>query len=200
MALRRSNVRRSTLDVNVKGAGRRRFAARLVSFSYSRAPVFSTYSRMIPVRRLRVFEKTVDFAVRVNVLTRRLPLDWQHLAQQARRSSCSIALNLSEGCSQQGAEQRRYFRIARGSAWECDTTIHILARAGAIPPEAAQEIEKDADVISAMISSLIIRSERAEPARKLEKKKLQKRERVEEKLTKKGTPPQSPQPMSAPSP
>src|SRR5687767_1098744 len=105
----------------------------------------------IPVRRLRVFEKAVDFAVRVNVLTRKLPSDWQHLAHQARRSSCSIALNLAEGCSQQGAEQRRYFRISRGSVWECDTTFAILARAGAIPPEAAREIEAAANIVSAMI-------------------------------------------------
>jgi four helix bundle protein len=134
------------------------------------APLHIVQAMTIPVRRLRVHEKTVDFAVLVHKLTRSLPHAWQHLANQARRSSCSIALNLSEGCAQHGAEQRRYFRISRGSAWECDTTFLILARDGAIAPAAAREIEESANVISAMITSLIKRSERVDSERTARKR------------------------------
>ena len=45
---------------------------------------------------------------------------------QLRRASTSVAVNIGEACGKSGADRRRYFSIARGSALESAAALRVL--------------------------------------------------------------------------
>jgi four helix bundle protein len=53
------------------------------------------------------------------------------LVDQFRRAVTSVALNVAEGLSRRGVEERQYFRVARGSALEASTALALLVAIGA---------------------------------------------------------------------
>ena len=55
------------------------------------------------------------------------------MADQLRRASVSVICNLAEGVGKDGADQRRFFRIARGSACESAALVEAAARIGLLP-------------------------------------------------------------------
>ena len=57
---------------------------------------------------------------------------WAHLADQARRAACSVALNLAEGNAFDfGSPARRKFQsIAFGSAREVEAALELAAKLG----------------------------------------------------------------------
>ncbi len=61
-------------------------------------------------------------------LSKRLPDSEKFaLAQQIRRASTSVTLNIAEGCSRRSFnERRRYFEIARGSVIEIDSILDLF--------------------------------------------------------------------------
>ena len=109
-------------------------------------------------RKLRVYQGAVDWTLRVHELTVGLPWQWRHLGDQLRRAATSIALNTAEGAAE-SAEQRRFFRYARRSAAETEAGFYVLFRAGVVSAGTLHEAEDAANTLSAMLSSLMRRSE-----------------------------------------
>jgi len=62
-----------------------------------------------------------------------LPAGYGFIADQLRRASASVVLNFAEGYGKGSlAEQRRFFRIARGSACEVAAVLDVAACFGVV--------------------------------------------------------------------
>ena len=73
-----------------------------------------------------------------------------------QRCAVSIASNIAEGSERDSnADYIRFLRIAKGSAAELQTQLHIAQQIGTIPPETATGLRKEAKEISAMTQGLI---------------------------------------------
>ena len=108
--------------------------------------------------RLTVFSKSRDLVLECYKLTRLFPSDEKFaLVQQIRRASCSIHLNIAEGCSRKSAgERKRFFEIARGSLIEVDTAMGIAIELEYIPLEKLDRIKvliiENFKILSTLIS------------------------------------------------
>lgn len=93
-----------------------------------------------PHKRLKVWEKSVDLAVKVYKLTSDYPGEEKYgLVSQMRRSAISISSNIDEGAARQSRnEYIQFLYISRGSISELDTQLEISNRLGYI-----KEIEKE---------------------------------------------------------
>ena len=75
--------------------------------------------------KLDVYRASMEFLGQVAVLIDRLPKGYAHLADQLRRASLSIPLNIAEGSAQRTAALRRqFYTTARASAVECSAVIN----------------------------------------------------------------------------
>ena len=69
--------------------------------------------------KLDVYQKSIEFLVRAEELTRELPKGRAYLADQLRRAALSITLNVAEGAGEfAAADKARFYRMARRSATE----------------------------------------------------------------------------------
>jgi len=108
--------------------------------------------------KLIIFSKSKDLILESYKLTRLFPGDEKFaLVQQIRRASCSIHLNIAEGCSRKSiTERNRFFEIARGSLIEVDTAIGIAIDLEYISHEKLERIKvliiENFKILSAMIS------------------------------------------------
>jgi len=77
--------------------------------------------------RLDAYRLAVEFLAVAQVLTRRLPRTKGQLGDQLARASEGIVLRIAEGAGAEfkSADQKRYFRSARGSALECAAVLDI---------------------------------------------------------------------------
>ena len=80
-----------------------------------------------------IYQRVLELVTLARQVIANLPKGHSHLADQLRRASSSIALNFAEGHDKGSLkEQRRYFRIARGSAQEVAAIFDVADRFGAI--------------------------------------------------------------------
>lgn len=94
-------------------------------------------------RKLDVYQKAVRFLPFAAGITDRLPSGYAALADQLRRASLSISLNIAEGSGKStGPDQRRFYAIARGSAMECAAIIDACRALNLIEPVQAQESDQ----------------------------------------------------------
>ncbi|MEM9414409.1 MAG: four helix bundle protein [Planctomycetota bacterium] len=90
--------------------------------------------------RLDVYRISIEFVAWTSRVAADLTGPDRHPRDQILRSSQSIPQNIAEGNGKrQGADRRRYFEIARGSAMESAATINVLVATGAITPAAGVE-------------------------------------------------------------
>ncbi|MCD4652904.1 four helix bundle protein, partial [bacterium] len=69
--------------------------------------------------KLKVYQKSVDFAESVISLTQSFPKGFYFLRDQLNRASTSIAANIAEGNGRfTRPDRRQFFGIARGSLHE----------------------------------------------------------------------------------
>jgi four helix bundle protein len=83
-------------------------------------------------RNTRIYGRAIELVELSAVVVAELPVGCGFLADQLRRASSSVVLNFAEGHDKGSLkEQRRYFRIARGSAMEVaaalDVGLHLSA-------------------------------------------------------------------------
>ena len=79
--------------------------------------------------RLDAYRCSLEFLEQAYRLIDQLPKGYATLADQLRRSSLSIPLNIAEGTGKSSsAERSRYYQIARGSALECSAIIGCCLR------------------------------------------------------------------------
>ena len=106
--------------------------------------------------KLHVYQKAVDFADRVGVVTETFAAPNRFLADQLNRASVSVAANLAEGNGRfTKADRRNFFGIARGSAQECVPLLELAKRRGLIATPRHDELKVMLEEIARMLSGLI---------------------------------------------
>jgi len=105
--------------------------------------------------KLDVYTCAIEFlAIALGIATR-LPHGEKDLRSQLKRAAMSIPLNIAEGCGKPtGPDRARFNAIARGSAMECGSIIHVCAVAGHIKPEDAQSARQLVVRLVAMLSRM----------------------------------------------
>ncbi len=106
--------------------------------------------------KLKVYQKSLDLADAVLVLTEKPRRGLGFLANQANRASVSIAANLAEGNARpSSADRANFFRIALGSAHECVPLLELMKRRKMIDLLRHDEMKLQIETIARMINGLI---------------------------------------------
>lgn len=93
--------------------------------------------------RLDVWRRSIEFAESVYKITGSFPKNEEYgLGSQLRRAAISIPSN-------------QFLYIASGSASEIDTQLNLAHRLGYLSGETKSSLDRELEVISKMISSLI---------------------------------------------
>lgn len=81
-------------------------------------------------KKLSVWQKSMDFTVKVYLLISHLPVDERFaLKSQIQRAAVSIPSNIAEGCSRSSQlEFKRFLEIALGSSYEIETQLILIER------------------------------------------------------------------------
>jgi four helix bundle protein len=94
-------------------------------------------------RKLDVYQTAVRFLPLAVGIADHLPPRYAAMADQLRRASLSIPLNIAEGSGKStGPDQRRFYAIARGSAMECAAIIDACCALALIEQPQAQEADQ----------------------------------------------------------
>jgi four helix bundle protein len=105
---------------------------------------------------LDVYKKAVNLADKIGELTKDFPKGNYYLADQLNRASLSISTNIAEGNGRfHKADRNNFFRIARGSAFECVPIIEICKRKSLITEITHGNLRDEIENISKMLSGLI---------------------------------------------
>jgi len=106
---------------------------------------------------LEVYQRAVNFAERITVLTKTFPAQGHyHLVDQLRRASLSISLNIAEGNGRWHAKDRKnFFWIARGSVFECVPLLELCRREKLISEQEWVDLKSELEVLSKMLTALI---------------------------------------------
>jgi four helix bundle protein len=88
--------------------------------------------------KLDVYRVALEFVSRAFEVCKMLSGAHRHARDQLLRASQSIVQNIAEGNGKRSfADRRRFFEIARGSAFECAATLDVLRVCGAISVDEA---------------------------------------------------------------
>ena len=105
---------------------------------------------------LDVYRKSVDFTEQITVLVETFPKGNYYLVDQLNRAALSIPTNIAEGNGRfHKAERLQFFRIARGSAFECVPILEICQRKKLISTEVHEDLLNKIENISKMLSGLM---------------------------------------------
>ena len=82
---------------------------------------------MLAHERLDAYRISIEFLTLAQALVARLPKVKGQMGDQLARASEGIVLRIAEGagCEWRSAEQKRFFRSARGSVLECSAALDI---------------------------------------------------------------------------
>ena len=110
-------------------------------------------------RNLEVYQLAVRFLPMATKMTDRIPAGYASFADQMRRASLSVPLNIAEGSGKTGpADQRRYYAIARGPAMECGAIVDASFALGFIDELCRQLALDTLDPIVRMLSKMCLGS------------------------------------------
>ena len=105
---------------------------------------------------LDVYQKAVDFADEVSSLAEKFPRGSYYLVDQLNRAALSIATNIAEGNGKyHKADRINFFRIARGSAFECVPILEICKRKSLVEERTHADYKKKLEDICKMLSGLM---------------------------------------------
>ncbi|MBU2102625.1 MAG: four helix bundle protein [Candidatus Omnitrophica bacterium] len=105
---------------------------------------------------LEVYKKAIAFADEISNLTEGFSKGSYYLTDQLNRAALSIATNIAEGNGRYSkADRKNFFRISRGSAFECVPILELCKRKGLIKEEQAKVLKENLDEICKMLSGLI---------------------------------------------
>jgi len=92
-------------------------------------------------RDLKAYQHALRVAALSRPLIKRLPDSEHDLADQWRRASNSVILNLAEGVTRKGSKEfRRFADIARGSLHELEAILDLVQHLGLLQPVELQEL------------------------------------------------------------
>jgi four helix bundle protein len=105
--------------------------------------------------KLDVYRLSVAYVAWVYEISDELTGIYHPARDQWLRASQSIPLNIAEGNGKAAeADRRRYFEIARGSAFECAAIQDVLVVGKALEDNESQKRKEDLERIVAMLSRL----------------------------------------------
>jgi four helix bundle protein len=106
--------------------------------------------------KLEVYQKAVSFAEEIGNLTEGFSKGNYYVVDQLNRAALSIATNIAEGNGRyHKADRVNFFRIARGSAFECIPIIELCRRKGLIKNDKSKILKENLDEICKMLSGLM---------------------------------------------
>ena len=106
--------------------------------------------------KLDVYNKAINIAEKITSLTEGFPKGTAYLCNQLNRAVLSIFLNIAEGNGRfSEKEKQNFFRIARGSAFECVPILEICRRKELINKDTHKELIDQLERICKMLSGLI---------------------------------------------
>jgi four helix bundle protein len=110
-----------------------------------------------PHTKLDVWRKAIDFVIKVYKFSEAYPKEEMYgLVSQIRRALVSIVSNIAEGAARNTKKEFiQFLYMTRGSISELDAQLEISRRIGYIAKEKYEELIKDLDEISRMLSGLI---------------------------------------------
>ena len=101
----------------------------------------------------QIYQRSLELIGLIRQVIDELPSGYGFLADQLRRAASSVALNFSEGYGKSTpADQRRYFRIARGSAYEVAAALDVALGFGAVRAELHGRGKDLCDHLAAMLT------------------------------------------------
>jgi four helix bundle protein len=104
-------------------------------------------------RDTRIYQRALSLVGLTKEVLDHLPSGFGFLSDQLRRASSSVLLNFAEGCGKSSlAEQRRYFQIAKASAYEVLAALDVAAQYGVIRADRYAKGADLCDHIAAMLS------------------------------------------------
>ena len=108
-------------------------------------------------RDLRAWQLGMDLAVESRAFIKRLPHEERDgLADQWRRASYSVPLNIAEGAGRRGANEfRRYLNIARGSLHEIGAILELVSRLGYFKDDELMALKSKHDECSRTVWGLL---------------------------------------------
>lgn len=108
-------------------------------------------------QQLKAWQHARSLAVLSQAAIERLPPAEAHaLADQWRRASYSVALNIAEGASRRGSRDfRRYLEIARGSLDEVEGIIDLVVALGYFRREELARVEAVRDECAKTVYGLM---------------------------------------------
>lgn len=104
-------------------------------------------------RKLKIYQKAIDFTVEIYKLTGFFPKEELFgLTNQIRRAVTSISLNIAEGSgNKSNKEFKRFLEISLRSSYEVMTCLEIALRLNYCKKEDYRKLIAEADEIAAMI-------------------------------------------------
>lgn len=104
-------------------------------------------------RKLKVYQKAIDFIVLIYKFTKSFPKDELFgLTNQIRRAATSISLNIAEGSgNKSNKEFKRFLEISLRSDYEVITCLEIASRLNYCKDEDYKGLITKSDEIAAMI-------------------------------------------------
>jgi four helix bundle protein len=110
---------------------------------------------MFNFEKLEVWQKAIAFAGLLYRLTRAFPEDERFgLTNQIRGAAVSIASNIAEGSARPPADFAKFIGYASGSVYEVTTQATLARNEGFLPKADFDELYRNADEISRMLSGL----------------------------------------------
>ena len=111
---------------------------------------------MRPHEKLNVWQRAVNFVVRLYKLTATFPPEEKFsLTSQIRRAAISVPANIAEGAGRQSKKEFSYFLSnAQGSASELSTELLIAYKLGYLSTRNYNEVSDEVDQIGRMIGGL----------------------------------------------
>lgn len=107
--------------------------------------------------RLDAYHAAVQFVQLAATVISHLPRGQSHLADQLRRASTSIPLNIAEGAGEFSARDKaRFYRIGRRSALECAAVLDLLRVLELADAEHVREGREVLQRVVAMLTRLIL--------------------------------------------
>jgi len=104
-------------------------------------------------RNTKIYQRSLELVRTSQSVIENLPSGYGFLADQLKRASASVVLNFAEGAGKPSpADRRRFFGIARGSAYEVAAAIDVGAELGVISPPLREHTLDLCDHVAAMLT------------------------------------------------
>ena len=104
-------------------------------------------------RNLKVYSRSIDFAVEIYKASRSFPKEESYgLSSQIRRAATSLSLNIAEGSGNTSEKEfRRFLEIALRSDYEVMSCLEIALRLNYCDQKNYEALAAESDEIAAMI-------------------------------------------------